>query len=394
MAGGPATNTFQSLVNCEEAVGNIIEIKGVTKTFPGGLVAVDNVSLDVEEGELITMLGPSGCGKTTTLRMIGGFEHPDRGRIMLDGVDVTDLPPYQRPVNMMFQDFALFPHMTVTENIGYGLSIAGVSKPQIARQVAEALETIELPDKANAMPAELSNGQKQRVALARALIRRPKVLLLDEPMSALDAKLREVMQVELKHLHKKVGITFILVTHDQTEAMVMSDRIVIMDDGRISQVGPPTELYDHPATPYVANFIGTSNMVEAKVTEVTDDTIVTRFGDALIRVAARGSAPRVGASVMLCIRPERMRLIANGDAAPDGHNRLTAVVREHFFHGNSVQIVLDAGGDKPLVIHQQLEAAFGEANLPANGQSISLLFDPASVTLFEDVTWFETEGRP
>ncbi len=358
------------------------------------MVAVDNVSLEVEEGELITMLGPSGCGKTTTLRMIGGFEHPDRGRILLDGVDVTDLPPYSRPVNMMFQDFALFPHMTVTENIGYGLSIAGVSKTQIAIQVAEALETIELPDKADSMPHELSNGQKQRVAMARALIRRPKVLLLDEPMSALDAKLREVMQVELKHLHEKVGITFILVTHDQTEAMVMSDRIVIMDSGKIVQVGAPTTLYDHPATPYVANFIGTSNMVVAKVAEVSDDIIVTQFGATQIRVAARGVEPQVGADVMLCMRPEKMRMVTDSAPAPDGFNRLTAVVREHFFHGNSVQIVLDAGGEKPLVIHQQLESAFGQANLPTAGQSISLLIDPASVTLFDHVTPFEAEDRP
>ena len=358
------------------------------------MVAVDNVSLDVEEGELITMLGPSGCGKTTTLRMIGGFEHPDRGRILLDGIDVTDLPPYKRPVNMMFQDFALFPHMTVTENIGYGLSVAGVSKPQIALQVAEALETIELPDKAGNMPSELSNGQKQRVAMARALIRRPKVLLLDEPMSALDAKLREVMQVELKHLHKKVGITFILVTHDQTEAMIMSDRIVIMDCGQIVQVGAPTELYDHPATPYVANFIGTSNMIVAKVTEVTEDTVVTQFGGTSINIAVRGAQPSVGADVMLCMRPEKMRMVANDTPVPDGFNRLTAVVREHFFHGNSVQIILDAGGEKPLVIHQQLESAFGQANLPTAGQTISLLIDPASVTLFDHVTPFEAEDRP
>ncbi|MEE9250263.1 MAG: ABC transporter ATP-binding protein [Alphaproteobacteria bacterium] len=374
-------------------MGNIIEIQNVTKTFPGGTVAVDNVSLEVEEGELITMLGPSGCGKTTTLRMIGGFEQPDRGRVLLSGVDVTDLPPYKRPVNMMFQDFALFPHMTVTQNIGYGLSIAGVPKQQIAQQVAEALETIELPDKADNLPSELSNGQKQRVALARALIRRPKVLLLDEPMSALDAKLREVMQVELKHLHEKVGITFILVTHDQTEAMVMSDRVVIMDTGRIVQVGSPTELYDHPATPYVANFIGTSNMLVAKVTEVTADAIVTQYGNASIRVAAGGTQSRVGAEVMLCIRPEKMRMLTDGALVPDGFNRLTAVVREHFFHGNAVQIVLDVGGEKPLVIHQQLESAFGQANLPIAGQEITLLVDPASVTLFEHVTAYEAEER-
>ena len=266
----------------------ILEIENVTKTFRGGVRAVDDVTLAVEEGEFLTILGPSGCGKTTTLRMVGGFEYPDAGRIVLDGRDVTDLPPYRRPVNMMFQDFALFPHLTVAQNIGYGLSIAGMKKREAAREVDDALRTIELLDKADRRPAELSIGQKQRVALARALIRRPKILLLDEPMSALDAKLRESMQVELKRLHDQIGLTFMMVTHDQTEALVMSDRIVVMDAGRIVQAGAPTDLYDRPETPYVANFLGTSNMVAGVVSGVSDGAAQVRCGEADIRVTLQG----------------------------------------------------------------------------------------------------------
>jgi putative spermidine/putrescine transport system ATP-binding protein/spermidine/putrescine transport system ATP-binding protein len=335
------------------------------------------------------MLGPSGCGKTTTLRMIGGFEFPDSGRVLLDGDDVTEWPAYKRPVNMMFQDFALFPHMTVARNIGYGLSIAGVPRGEIAGRVAEALETIELPDKAESLPSQLSNGQKQRVALARALIRRPKVLLLDEPMSALDAKLREAMQVELKHLHEKLGITFILVTHDQTEALVMSDRVVVMDRGRIVQVGAPSELYDHPATPYVANFLGTSNLIVAKVAEAGGEEVAAAFGANTIRVAANGARPQVGAEVMLCIRPEKVRLLDAGGEAPAGFNRLSGVILEQFFHGDSIRLALDIDGGKPLVIHRQLEQALGQADLPPAGRTVELALDPRSVTLFEEVTDFE-----
>ena len=370
-------------------MARIVRIENVTKTFPGGIVAVDDVSLEVEEGEFLTMLGPSGCGKTTTLRMIGGFEFPDSGRVLLDGDDVTEWPAYKRPVNMMFQDFALFPHMTVARNIGYGLSIAGVPRGEIAGRVAEALETIELPDKAESLPSQLSNGQKQRVALARALIRRPKVLLLDEPMSALDAKLREAMQVELKHLHEKLGITFILVTHDQTEALVMSDRVVVMDRGRIVQVGAPSELYDHPATPYVANFLGTSNLIVAKVAEASGDAVAAAFGANTIRVAANGARPPVGAEIMLCIRPEKVRLLDAGGEAPAGFNRLSGVILEQFFHGDSIRLALDIDGGKPLVIHRQLEQALGQADLPPAGRTVELALDPRSVTLFEEVTDFE-----
>ena len=353
----------------------ILEIQNVTKTFRGGVRAVDDVTLAVEEGEFLTILGPSGCGKTTTLRMVGGFEFPDAGRVVLDGRDVTDLPPYRRPVNMMFQDFALFPHLTVAQNIGYGLTIAGMKRREAAREVEEALHTIELLDKADRRPAELSIGQKQRVALARALIRRPKILLLDEPLSALDAKLRESMQVELKRLHDQIGLTFIMVTHDQTEALVMSDRIVVMDAGRIVQAGSPTDLYDRPETPYVANFLGTSNMVAGVVTGMSDGTLQVSCGTADIRVALQGAAPAVGARVTLSIRPEKVAL-GDGRALPAGFNSLSGQLRDVFFHGDSVRLAIDIGAERLLIVHRQLETGLHQMPLPPVGGTVSLSLRP------------------
>jgi len=371
-------------------MANIVELEHLTKSF-GGVRAVNNISLQIKEGEFMTMLGPSGCGKTTTLRMIGGFEYPDRGRVYLDGQDVTDLAPYKRPVNMMFQDFALFPHMTVAQNIGYGLRIAGLTKSEVAKQVDEALATIELSHKAASRPAELSIGQQQRVALARALVRRPKVLLLDEPMSALDAKLRETMQVELKHLHKQIGLTFIMVTHDQTEALVMSDRVTIMDQGEIVQVGTPTELYDHPANPYIANFLGASNIFVATVREITAGAIVTDYGPNVIRTAVADKKPAVGSRVMLSIRPEKLRLLATDATVPESVNRLGGVISEQFFHGDSVRLTLDIGGDTPLIINHQLNSSLGQDALPPAGQTVNVAVDPSSVTLFEDIAEHEAE---
>ncbi|MEE9301822.1 MAG: ABC transporter ATP-binding protein [Alphaproteobacteria bacterium] len=374
-------------------MGIIIELQGLTKVFPGEVVAVDDVSLTIQEGEFLTMLGPSGCGKTTTLRIIGGFEFPDSGKVILDGEDITDLPPYHRPVNMMFQDFALFPHMTVAENIGYGLKIAGLPKSEVASQVKTALHTIDLEDKENNRPHELSVGQRQRVALARALVRRPKVLLLDEPMSALDAKLREAMQVELKHLHEQIGLTFVMVTHDQTEAMVMSDRVMVMDKGRLVQVGTPSELYDRPSTPYVADFLGTSNMLVARVREVTAENIVAEYGTVAFRVTAKGRRPAVGSEVMLSIRPEKVRLKTDGMQLPEGYNEVPATMREHFFHGDSARLSVDIGGEKLLMVHHQLDSAASQRQLPKPGESITLTVDPAAVTLFEEVAAYEAEER-
>lgn len=363
-------------------MGNIIEIRHLVKTFRGGVVAVNDVSMDVQEGEFLTILGPSGCGKTTTLRMIGGFEFPDSGQVFLDGQDVTELPAFRRPINMMFQDFALFPHMTVAQNIGYGPMIGGAKKQEIKGQIEEALRTIELLDKANNRPSELSIGQRQRVALARALVRRPKVLLLDEPMSALDARLREAMQVELKRLHEKLGLTFIMVTHDQTEALVMSDRIMVMEKGRVVQVGTPADLYDHPATPYVATFLGNSNMLRGQVAEVTEMSVVVSCDGVSVRTAAKNSNAQPGEPVTLSLRPEKIIMLENGSSAPSGFNHLRGFVREQFFHGDSIRLTVDIGIDRTIAIHRQLEAGVDKVTLPMIGSEIEVIIDPDNVSLF------------
>jgi putative spermidine/putrescine transport system ATP-binding protein/spermidine/putrescine transport system ATP-binding protein len=286
---------------------------------------------------------------------------------------------------MMFQDFALFPHMTVAQNIGYGLTIAGVKKSEIKSEVEEALRTIELSDKADRRPAELSIGQKQRVALARALVRRPKILLLDEPMSALDAKLREAMQIELKRLHDQIGLTFVMVTHDQTEALVMSDRIVVMESGRIVQIGAPAELYEQPKTPYVANFIGTSNMIVGNVAEVTGDTALVRFDGTDIRAMVRGSAPVVGDTVTLSIRPEKVKLHEAGEEAgrkSAASKFLRGKLRDKFFHGESVRLAIDIGSDQLFFAHRQLEAGLDQMALPEIGADVTLGVDAANIILF------------
>ena len=364
------------------ALSNIIELHGLKRTFKGNVRAVDDVSLNIREGEFVTLLGPSGCGKTTTLRIIGGFEEPDSGRVMLDGQDVTDLPPYHRPVNLVFQDFALFPHMSVAQNIGYGLRIAGLGTSEIADRVSASLRMVDLSDKAGNRPSELSNGQKQRVALARALIRQPKVLLLDEPLSALDLKLREAMQVELKHLHEKLGITFVMVTHDQTEALVMSDRIVVMSGGKIIQDGTPDDLYDRPATPYVANFIGSSNLLSGEVREIQADALVGQVGEQQIRAAHNGLVLEVGAPITVCIRPERIHLLASGASAPEGFSTVNGVVDEHFFSGSAVRMAVTLSGGVTCMVDLRLDSALGQTSLPETGSSITLVVDPANVIVF------------
>ncbi|MBT6206168.1 MAG: ABC transporter ATP-binding protein, partial [Rhodospirillaceae bacterium] len=327
------------------------------------------------------MLGPSGCGKTTTLRMIGGFEYPDSGSILLDGKDVTDDPPFHRPVNMMFQDFALFPHMSAAENIAYGLKIAGVGRAEIEERVTSMLDMIELPGMAGRLPSQLSIGQRQRVALARALVNRPRILLLDEPMSALDAKLKETMQVELRHIHDRVGITFIMVTHDQTESMIMSDRIMVMRAGRIEQIGNPTELYDHPTTAYVAEFLGTSNMIPATV--VRDGVgAVAKVGSLAIKVTDAGGAAD-GSTRSLFMRPEKIRLVADGSAPADGASTFTGTVRELFFSGGAVRLDLEVGADRNVMVHHQLDTGLAEAGLPAVGDTVTCSVRPDTLKLFD-----------
>lgn len=360
----------------------IIEIKGITKTFGAKVLAVDDVWLSVHEGEFVTLLGPSGCGKTTILRMVAGFESPDRGRIVLAGEDVTERPPYRRPVNMVFQDYALFPHMTIAGNVGYGLRVAGVPRGDIDREVSAALTMVDLVDKADRRPSELSGGQRQRVALARALVRKPRVLLLDEPLSALDANLRAAMQVELKHLHERLGLTFVMVTHDQTEALVMSDRVVLMEHGRIAQEGTPTEIYEHPHSSYVASFIGASNLLRGRVRSRGEGYVVVEAGTAHIMVSDNGAEIGSTEDVVLCVRPEKAIIRAKTEGVGEGINALSATVAECLFHGNMVRVRLTLQGGDAFLVDTQLSATTATVSLPAEGSMVNVCFSSANTAIF------------
>jgi len=360
----------------------ILQLKNLTKVFPGNVTAVNNVSMSMEEGEFITLLGPSGCGKTTILRMIGGFEYPDLGSVFLDGSDITDTPPYERPVNMMFQDFALFPHLSVAGNIGYGLRISGVKGRNVERQVGEMLDLIDLPGLENRLPSELSNGQRQRVALARALVRKPRILLLDEPMSALDAKLRQSMQVELLELHEKIGITFIMVTHDQTEAMVMSDRIMVMRDGMIEQIGTPTELYDQPGTPYVADFLGQSNMLLATVTQNESGRLVARLGELEIDVTDASIVSDIAEKVTICIRPEKVRLINLARDDLSGMETFEGNVQQVLYSGHAIYFTIALGQDTNIKLHHPLDTTLETAVIPVKGEQVTCCVPSSTITVF------------
>ena len=284
----------------------MVEVRDVTKRF-GDFVALDNVSLDIREGEFMTFLGPSGCGKTTCLRLISGFEHPTTGQILIGGKDVSNDPPYKRDVNQVFQSYALFPHLTVRENIEFGLRMKKMPAAEMKQRVDWDIAITSLQGMEDRKPAQLSGGQRQRVALARAIVCEPKVLLLDEPLSALDAKLRTQMRTELKNLQKKLGITFIFVTHDQEEALSMSDRIAVMNKGRVEQVGTAAEIYHHPRTEFVASFIGETNIVEAEVLESRDGRLLCRLeGGVELWIAGNGTTP--GSKMLVSLRPEKIHL--------------------------------------------------------------------------------------
>jgi spermidine/putrescine transport system ATP-binding protein len=326
-----------------------IEFIGVTKRF-GDVVAVDNVSLSVERGAFFSFLGPSGCGKTTSLRMIAGFDQPTEGDVRLSGQSVVGVPPYKRPVNMVFQHYALFPHLNVSDNIAYGLrqKSPAPAKAEIERQVAETLELVRLSGYENRRIWELSGGQQQRVALARALINHPTVLLLDEPLAALDRKLRREMQIELQTLQREVGITFILVTHDQEEALSMSDTICIMHNGRIVQTGSPSELYDDPLNRYVADFVGKSNFFEGKVTDADDQgaRIETPAGRTLAGRKPRDAVSlSAGSAAVLAVRPEIIFIAAPSDGAPyPAEVKAPAVIRNRIFLGEQTEYLVEAEG--------------------------------------------------
>ncbi len=297
-----------------------IRLINVTKTF-GSFVAVDNISLDIYQREFFSLLGPSGCGKTTLLRMLAGFETPTAGRIEIDGTDMSSVPPYERPVNMMFQSYALFPHMTVEQNVAFGLKQDHIPRPQIAARVEDMLALVQLSSFAKRKPHQLSGGQRQRVALARSLVKKPKMLLLDEPLGALDKKLREQTQFELMNIQEQVGITFVIVTHDQEEAMTVSSRIAVMNHGRIAQVATPSEIYEFPNSRYVAEFIGDVNVFESRIVESAADHVLLRSEDALcdIYVDRSVSAP-AGAAAWVAVRPEKFHVSL---APPDGQARNT-----------------------------------------------------------------------
>ena len=340
-----------------------IELVSVEKEFTAGghdVRAVENVDLRIAEGEFFSLLGPSGCGKTTTLRMIAGFEEPTNGQILLHGRDMVGVPPFRRDVNMVFQQYALFPHMDVFENVAFGLRRKKVDKGEIRRRVAEALALVELEGREKRKPRQLSGGQQQRVALARALVNRPRALLLDEPLGALDLKLRQAMQLELKRIQREVGITFVYVTHDQEEALTMSDRLVVMNAGRIEQLGSPRELYEHPATRFVANFIGTSNILTGRLERRGDTWALSGLGpDQRVLVAEAGQA-REGQDVELAVRPEKIVLRAEHDPPPPDRTALRATVHEVVYLGTSTQYrTVTDGGDVVAVYRQNASATPG-----------------------------------
>ena len=363
----------------------LLRIEGVSKTF-GSFRAVDRLSLDIGAGEFFALLGPSGCGKTTLLRMLAGFETPDEGRILLGGRDIAPVLPHERPVNMMFQNYALFPHLNVRDNIAFGLKRAGMARAAIDTRVAEMVALVKLEGMEKRKPDQLSGGQRQRVALARSLARRPKVLLLDEPLAALDKKLRESTQLELMELQRRLGMTFIIVTHDQEEAMTMANRIGVMDAGRLQQVATPRELYEAPASRWVAEFVGDINLFEGEVTahEHHRLTVATRDGGAI--VVAEPREPITGIAVTVAIRPEKVKLSRRDPASDAAHsqaiNRLEGVVTDVGYLGGSTvyKVKLDSGA---VVRSSMANTARIDGDTFSAGQRVVAWFTPDDCMVLE-----------
>ena len=386
-----------------------LELKEIKKSFTEGEAVLDNISLEISKGEFITLLGSSGCGKTTTLRIIAGLEQPDAGSVWLDGREVTGLEPNQRDVNTVFQNYALFPHMNVAENIGYGLKLKKVPKSEIRKKVSQMLELVQLEGYEKRKPSELSGGQKQRVAIARALVNNPKVLLLDEPLGALDLQLRRAMQIELKHLQKKLGITFIYITHDQEEAINMSDRIAVMRDGRIEQIGTPDEIYNHPKTSYVATFVGNANILHGVAESIQGENAIVKIGNDRVIVKLETSQQDTGGKqylsagekVTLAVRSENILLqetavigdtgtdhrdavdISVADGSLDAHNKnsvsgLQATVTEKNFAGGQLRVTLKLSDGTQLIASR-----YGIDASVAEGQTVRCSFLPTDAVLVD-----------
>ena len=389
-----------------------LELKEIKKSFTEGEAVLDNISLEISKGEFITLLGSSGCGKTTTLRIIAGLEQPDAGSVWLDGREVTGLEPNQRDVNTVFQNYALFPHMNVAENIGYGLKLKKVPKSEIRKKVSQMLELVQLEGYEKRKPSELSGGQKQRVAIARALVNNPKVLLLDEPLGALDLQLRRAMQIELKHLQKKLGITFIYITHDQEEAINMSDRIAVMKDGRIEQIGTPDEIYNHPKTSYVATFVGNANILHGAAERIQGENAIVKIGNDRVIVKLKTSQQNTedtgvkqylsaGEKVTLAVRSENILLqetavigdtgtdyrdavdISVADGSLDAHNKnsvsgLQATVTEKNFAGGQLRVTLKLSDGTQLIASR-----YGIDAFVAEGQTVRCSFLPTDAVLVD-----------
>jgi spermidine/putrescine transport system ATP-binding protein len=351
-----------------------VELVDVVKRF-AEVVAVDDVSLTIEDGEFFSLLGPSGCGKTTTLRMIAGLETVTEGEILLRGETMKEMPPFRRPVNTVFQNYALFPHLSVERNVSFGLEMKKVPKEEIKPRVAEALEMVRMPDMAKRRPNQLSGGQQQRIALARALVNRPEVLLLDEPLGALDLKLRKAMQLELKQLQEQVGITFIYVTHDQEEALTMSDRIAVMDRGKVLQLGSPEEIYERPSTRFVADFIGETNILEGTAEEINGESIVVSLeGQAMVK--AHCNVPvKVGQAVGVVIRPEQFSLGEN--------SMLKGRVEEMIYIGTDTRYIIRLT-DKTNVTVREQNLDRSRARIYQKGDEVGLKWDPAQALVLTE----------
>jgi spermidine/putrescine transport system ATP-binding protein len=369
-----------------------VSLRSVVKRF-GDFAAVKGIDLDISPGEFFTMLGPSGCGKTTTLRMIAGFEDPNEGEILIDGDDVAGLPAHKRPTNTVFQSYALFPHLTVKDNVAYGLKRKGVDKSEMQTRVRSELERVGLWTEANRKPNQLSGGQQQRVALARAVVNLPKVLLLDEPLGALDLKLRKGLQLELKRIQREVGITFVYVTHDQEEALTMSDRIAVMNEGIIEQVGGPEDVYERPATTFVAGFIGVSNLMPGRVTAVHGERVTVAL-EAGVSVEAPRNDLANGEGCHAVVRPEKLLISRASEPAPDGLPSVDGVVDSSVFLGTATQIVVRLAGDVRMTVLIPNADEAERQRLPGGGADVRLSWAPDHVHLVRESSMVAGEAGP